>query len=164
MRGGVREQSWKGCLRASFCRCEPNFRGLGVYVPRSVDWHPASRCIISLITRNNDGNQVAPLTREHPRRRYTPVSGSMCTPRNTRTSERPRLTRDPSYGIATEEGSRVETQVFLFATRLEYEFYPPCCCCSYKACMALFLGRLEAPLCGHARGLARALVGEIGEE
>jgi hypothetical protein len=23
--------------------------------------------------RNNDGNQVAPLTREHPRRRYTPV-------------------------------------------------------------------------------------------
>jgi hypothetical protein len=24
--------------------------------------------------RNNDGNQVAPLTREHPRRRYTPVN------------------------------------------------------------------------------------------
>ena len=45
---GVREQSCKGCLRAgaSFCRCKPNFRGLGVYVPRSVDWHPASRCII----------------------------------------------------------------------------------------------------------------------
>ena len=40
VRGGFREQSWKGCLRASFCRCKPNFRGLGVYVPRSVDWHP----------------------------------------------------------------------------------------------------------------------------
>jgi hypothetical protein len=44
-----------------------------VYVPRSVDWHPALWCIISLLTRINDGNQVAPLTREHPRRRYTPV-------------------------------------------------------------------------------------------
>jgi hypothetical protein len=30
-------------------------------------------CIVSLLTRINDGNQVAPLTREHPRRRYTPV-------------------------------------------------------------------------------------------
>ena len=38
---GFRELSWKGCLRASFCRCKTNFRGLGVYVPRSVDWHPA---------------------------------------------------------------------------------------------------------------------------
>ena len=56
----------KGCLRASFCRCKPNFRGLGVYVPRSVDWHPALWCIISLIQRNTGGNQVAPLTREHP--------------------------------------------------------------------------------------------------
>ena len=73
VRGGFREQSWKGCLRASFCRCKTNFRGLGVYVPRSVDWHPGSRGIISLIQRNTDGNQVAPLTREHPRRRYTPV-------------------------------------------------------------------------------------------
>ena len=45
----------------------------GGYVPRSVDWHPALWCIISLIQRNTDGNQVAPLTREHPRRRYTPV-------------------------------------------------------------------------------------------
>ena len=71
--GGFREQSWKGCLRASFCRCKPNFRGSGVYVPRSVDWHPGSHGIISLIERNRDGNQVAPLTREHPRRRYTPV-------------------------------------------------------------------------------------------
>ena len=67
-----REQSWKCCLRASLCRCKPNFRGSGVYVPRSVDWHPASRCIISLIPRNTDGSQVAPLTREHPRRRYPP--------------------------------------------------------------------------------------------
>ena len=49
------------------CRCKPNFRGLGVYVPRSVDWHPALWCIISLLMRINDGNQVAPLTREHPR-------------------------------------------------------------------------------------------------
>ena len=70
VRGGFREQSWKGCLRASFCRCKPNFRGTGVYVPRSVDWH---RDIISLLMRINDGNQVAPLKREHPRRRYTPV-------------------------------------------------------------------------------------------
>jgi hypothetical protein len=50
---------------------------LGVYVPRSVDWHPALWCIISLLLRITDGNQVAPgvapLTREHPRRRYTPV-------------------------------------------------------------------------------------------
>ena len=44
-------------------------------------------CIISLLTRINDGNQVAPLTREHPRRRYTPVDtpmlatrGSTCKP------------------------------------------------------------------------------------
>ena len=61
------------CLWASLYRCKQNFRGLGVYVPRSVDWHPALWCIISLIPRNTDGNQVAPLTREHPRRRYTPV-------------------------------------------------------------------------------------------
>ena len=73
VRGGFREQSWKGCLRTSLNRCKPNFRGLGVYVQRSVDWHPASRCIISLLERTRDGNQVAPLTREHPRRRYTPV-------------------------------------------------------------------------------------------
>ncbi len=74
VRGMFREQSWKCCLRPSLVnRCKPNFRGSGVYVPRSVDWHPASRCIISLILRNTDGNQVAPLTREHPRRRYTPV-------------------------------------------------------------------------------------------
>ena len=73
VRGMFREQSWKCCLRASLCRCKPNFRGSGVYVPRSVDWHPALWCMISLIMRNNDGNQVAPLTREHPRRRYTPV-------------------------------------------------------------------------------------------
>ena len=32
--------------------------------PRAKSW---------LIERNRDGNQVAPLTREHPRRRYTPV-------------------------------------------------------------------------------------------
>ena len=53
----------------------PRFGGLpiGVYDPRSVDWHRASRCIISLLQRITDGNQVAPLTREHPRRRYTPV-------------------------------------------------------------------------------------------
>jgi hypothetical protein len=31
------------------------------------------RGIISLLLRIKDGNQVAPLTREHPRRRYTPV-------------------------------------------------------------------------------------------
>jgi hypothetical protein len=73
VRGMFREQSWKGCLRASLCRCRPNFRGSGVYVPRSVDWNPALWCIISLLTRTNEGNQVAPLTREHPRRRYTPV-------------------------------------------------------------------------------------------
>ena len=75
VRGGFREQSLKCCLRASFCRCKPNFRGLGVYVPRSVDWHPGSHGIISLLLRIAGGNQVAPgpLTREHPRRRYTPV-------------------------------------------------------------------------------------------
>ena len=73
VRGMFREQSWKCCLRAQLCRCKPNFRGLGVYVPRSVDWHPALWCIISLLPRTTDGNQVAPLTREHPRRRYTPV-------------------------------------------------------------------------------------------
>ena len=96
VRGGFREQSWKGCLRASFCRCKPNFRGLGVYVPRSVDWHRASRCIISLIQRNTDGNQVAPLTREHPRRRYTPV-------------DIPGITADPRRGdvlIADERRGR----------------------------------------------------------
>ena len=60
-------------LAFAFNRCKPNFRGSGVYAPRSVDWHPASRCIISLLPRTTDGNQVAPLTREHPRRRYTPV-------------------------------------------------------------------------------------------
>ena len=32
--------------------CKPNFRDSGVYVPRSVDWHPALWCIISLIQRN----------------------------------------------------------------------------------------------------------------
>ena len=68
-----REQSMLGCSWASLCRCKPNFRGLGVYVPRSVDWHPALWCMISLLQRITDGNQVAPLTREHPRRRYTPV-------------------------------------------------------------------------------------------
>ncbi len=73
VRGMFREQSWKCCLWVTVNRCKPNFRGLGVYVPRSVDWHPALWCIISLLTRINDGNQVAPLTREHPRRRYTPV-------------------------------------------------------------------------------------------
>jgi len=73
VRGMFREQSWKCCLWVTVNRCKPNFRGLGVYVPRSVDWHPALWCIISLLTRTNDGNQVAPLTREHPRRRYTPV-------------------------------------------------------------------------------------------
>jgi len=73
VRGMFREQSWKCCLWVTVNRCKPNFRGSRVYVPRSVDWHPASRCIISLLTRTNDGNQVAPLTREHPRRRYTPV-------------------------------------------------------------------------------------------
>jgi len=74
VRGMFREQSWKCCLWViTDNRCKPNFRGSGVYVPRSVDWHPALWCIISLIMRNNDGNQVAPPTREHPRRRYTPV-------------------------------------------------------------------------------------------
>ena len=77
-RVGFREQSWKGCLRTSLNRCKPNFRGSVVYVPRSVDWHPALWCMISLIMRNNDGNQVAPLTREHPRRRYTPVDTPWC--------------------------------------------------------------------------------------
>jgi hypothetical protein len=46
VRGMFREQSWKGCLWASLCRCKPNFRGLGVYVPRSVDCHPGSHGII----------------------------------------------------------------------------------------------------------------------
>ena len=73
VRGMFREQSWKCCLWVTVNRCKPNFRGSGVYVPRSIDWHPASRCIISLLLRITDGNQVAPLTREHPRRRYTPV-------------------------------------------------------------------------------------------
>jgi hypothetical protein len=35
VRGMFREQSWKCCLRASLCRCKPNFRGSGVYAPRS---------------------------------------------------------------------------------------------------------------------------------
>jgi hypothetical protein len=80
VRGMFHEQSWKmEMLFAAFAnRCKPNFRGSGVYVPRSVDWHPACWCIISLIMRNNDGNQVAPLTREHPRRRYTPVDYPCC--------------------------------------------------------------------------------------
>ena len=40
-------------------------------------------CIVSLIERNRDGNQVAPLTREHPRRRYTPVD-IPCDDQNTK--------------------------------------------------------------------------------
>ena len=63
-------------MRASLCRCKSNFRGSGVYVPRSVDRHPALRIMVHYLASNayiNDGNQVAPLTREHPRRRYTPV-------------------------------------------------------------------------------------------
>jgi hypothetical protein len=41
VRGMFREQSWKCCLWPSLNRCKPNFRGSGIYVPRSVDWHPA---------------------------------------------------------------------------------------------------------------------------
>ena len=118
--GMFREQSWKCCLRASLCRCKPNFRGSGVYVPRSVDWHPALWCIISLIMRNNDGNQVAPLTREHPRRRYTPVDYPWRTTsgptllllfNTTRTSSGPPSTR---ASIAMDGGVADQG----------------CCCCS----------------------------------
>jgi hypothetical protein len=82
-------QHWHAQQRSSISAVQRRFLGVrgvqhggmratlswsqGVYVPRSVDWHPALWCIISRIMRNNDGNQVAPLTREHPRRRYTPV-------------------------------------------------------------------------------------------
>jgi hypothetical protein len=41
VRGMFREQSWKCCLWVTVNRCKPNFRGSGVYVPRSIDWHPA---------------------------------------------------------------------------------------------------------------------------
>ena len=61
------------------------------------------------------------------------------------------------HPIATVK-REVDTRVF------GLEFYPPCCCSKRKARMALFLGRLEAPLGGHARSLARALVREVGEE
>ena len=100
VRGGFREQSWKGCLRPSLTgnRCKPNFRGSGVYVPRSVDWHRASRCIISLIQRNTDGNQVAPLTREHPRRRYTPVDYPWTGPKSNMDRK--------AYGVTKRDGDR----------------------------------------------------------
>ena len=44
------------------------------YVPRSVDWHPALWCIISLIQRNTDGNQVAPFARRSPAHVRAPPS------------------------------------------------------------------------------------------
>jgi hypothetical protein len=51
----------------------PRFGGLRSDICRLAPCIYLSRCIISLLPRTTDGNQVAPLTREHPRRRYTPV-------------------------------------------------------------------------------------------